>query len=367
MGNARLMDRPEDYWRFDVSQEGIESWEDGRRITHERGWWEWWYFDAILDDGTRVVVQFFTKSGANMLSGRDHPKIVVRITMPDGSDRAGEATFPAAKASWTYDGCNVDYDGNLFSGDFHDYTIRAKVSDGLAVDLGLHSLSKPYRPGSAYISFETPYRLFTWLCAVPKGEVSGTLTIDGQEIQAHGFGYHDHQWGNVNFLGELNHWVWARQSFPDLSLILFDLTTNGKTDYTRFPIILIEDAEGGIVFESTSGVSCDVLGEYHDDISGKDYPTGFRYGFEADGKKAIYTMRMDQVIECNGMGNMSAPRRTAARLAGIDPAYTRYSAIGELVLTDGNGQRIERSGDLIYEFMYPGSDYRGHMQGRYPA
>jgi hypothetical protein len=47
------------------------------------------------------------------------------------------------------------------------------------------------------------------------------------------------------------------------------------------------------------------------------------------------------------------------RRAGIRPSYTRFAARGDLVITH-NGQTIERSGDLIYEFMYPGLSYKEH-------
>ena len=36
-------------------------------------------------------------------------------------------------------------------------------------------------------------KVFTWLCAVPKCEVSGTLTVGGQTRQVKGSGYHDRQ------------------------------------------------------------------------------------------------------------------------------------------------------------------------------
>ena len=40
--------------------------------------------------------------------------------------------------------------------------------------------------------------------------------------------------------------------------------------------------------------------------------------------------------------------------------YTRYTAAGSLVLSDETGT-MERLGELIYEFMYPGSSFKGHM------
>lgn len=364
------MNKPEDYKRFGVNPDGIEAWEDGRRIESERGWWEWWYFDAILDDGTNVVVQFFTKSGATMMLKEAHPNFTARITLPDGSERACERRISRKKSAWSRTYCDVELDGNLFVGDeaMQNYHIFVKPDDSIGVDLCLRSLSKPYRPGSSYMEFGDPNRLYTWLCVVPKGEVTGTITIDGKPREVHGFGYHDHQWGNVNFMQEWNHWVWARQSFEDCSMIVFDFVSNERTEFTRLPIVFIQDSEGALMFESTEGVECEVLGEYHDEVSGKDYPSGFHYVFRDGGKTADYTLRRGAITECNGRNNMSFVRRTAASIVGVDPAYTRYAATGELVLTeDGRGESgqggrtIRRSGDLIYEFMYPGKTYKGHI------
>ena len=363
MAQARLMDRPEDFERFGVRPGPVEPWEDGRRIEDgERGWWEWWYFDAILDDGTNVVVQFFTKSGATMYLKSAHPNFTCRITLPDGTERAKERRYAARKATWSRERCDVNYDGNLFQGDLTDYHILVRPDDGTGVDLRLHSLSTPYRPGSSYIEFGAPDRLYTWLCVVPRGEVEGTITVDGQERQVRGFGYHDHQWGNVNFLKEWNHWVWARQSFEDRSITVFDMVSNERTGFTRFPFVFVQDAQGQLVFESTEGVACEVLGEYDDAASGKVYPTGVSYVFHDGEKTAEYAIRMESITENNGKNSMSLFKRTVTGIAGIDPSYTRYAATGTLALTEADGKRTERAGELIYEFMYPGATWKGHLQ-----
>ena len=69
---------------------------------------------------------------------------------------------------------------------------------------------------------------------------------------------------------------------------------------------------------------------------------------------------MKEIIECNGKNNLPAQKRFVTKAAGIDPAYTRYTATGSLILSEGT-ETMERSGELIYEFMYPGSSFKGHM------
>jgi hypothetical protein len=52
---------PADYARFGIEREAIEPHEDGLRTDGGPGSYEWWYFDAHLDDGAKLVVVFFTK------------------------------------------------------------------------------------------------------------------------------------------------------------------------------------------------------------------------------------------------------------------------------------------------------------------
>ncbi len=59
--HLRLADRPADYERLGIDPIPIAQFEDGQRIGTERGRYEWWYFDAHLDNGATVVVVFYTK------------------------------------------------------------------------------------------------------------------------------------------------------------------------------------------------------------------------------------------------------------------------------------------------------------------
>ena len=52
----RVADRPADYKRLEIAPVKIAEFEDGQRIGTEKGRYEWWYFDAHLDDGATVVL-----------------------------------------------------------------------------------------------------------------------------------------------------------------------------------------------------------------------------------------------------------------------------------------------------------------------
>jgi hypothetical protein len=58
---ARLADREDDYVRLGLPRGCVAPWEDGMRTSGEAGSYEWWYFDSHLEDGTSLVVTFYTK------------------------------------------------------------------------------------------------------------------------------------------------------------------------------------------------------------------------------------------------------------------------------------------------------------------
>ena len=49
-GLLRVADRPADYERLGIDPVEVAQFENGQRIGTERGRYEWWYFDAHLDD-----------------------------------------------------------------------------------------------------------------------------------------------------------------------------------------------------------------------------------------------------------------------------------------------------------------------------
>lgn len=385
MARARLMDTPEDYERLGVKPGPVERWEDRRRSGDDSDEWEWWYFDAILDDGTAVVVQFFPLKAKRMFSAKSRlPTVWLKVTLPDGTHYEEEAKVTLDDTHYGTEQCDVRFGPHSFTGDLQKYRIVIAPINGLAADLTLNSLSKPFRPGSSYFGFgDDDAKYYTWLCAVPKGKVTGTLTYAGQTVEVTGYGYHDHQWGNFILYEAWNNWLWARQRYDDYTMVVFDMISTGEYGFTRFPICFVQNSKGDLVFQNTDGaVEYEVLDEYLDAASGKGYPTASRYRFEQNGTAVDYTLRAERTIEAAdayakapqqikaSLGRFWGPIlgpaagwlvRRMLRSKGIRPSYQRYQATGDLRITRGD-ITVERSAELIFEFMYQGSEpYRQHV------
>src|SRR5712664_3468737 len=123
---ARLGSTAEDYERIGIKADEVALWEDGARTDDGAGTYEWWYFDAHLDDGAKLVVVFNTKSFTEI--GKPlAPMIRMNLDLPAHTSYSQVATFEPAEFTATQERCDVHIGDNSFSGDLHSYRIVAKI------------------------------------------------------------------------------------------------------------------------------------------------------------------------------------------------------------------------------------------------
>ncbi|MDP9300027.1 MAG: hydroxyneurosporene dehydrogenase, partial [Actinomycetota bacterium] len=122
---ARLARTPDDYARLGIEPRAIKLWEDGMRTDGSPGTYEWWYFDAHLDDGATLVVVFLTKEMIDLEKPLT-PSIRIDLTLPDGTSVRKLTGLAAETFSASTETCDVRIGDNMFAGDLHTYTIRAR-------------------------------------------------------------------------------------------------------------------------------------------------------------------------------------------------------------------------------------------------
>src|SRR5258708_2044994 len=176
-GHLRLVDSPADYKRLGIAPVEIAEFEDGQRIGTERGRYEWWYFDAHLDNGASVVVVFWAKPNVSA-NGPLAPRITIDITLPDGRtfekflDTRPEL-FNASKS-----GCDVRIGTNRCFGDLNHYHITATIEE-ISVDIELTGEVRAWRPKSGHLYFgrEGREKLFPWLPTFPPSHATVRSSI----------------------------------------------------------------------------------------------------------------------------------------------------------------------------------------------
>ena len=149
------------------------------------GGYEWWYFDSHLDDGSSLVIVFYTKPQLNP-GGELAPFASLELNRPGQPPISVEAHVAPNAFLASPDRCDVRIGENTFRGNLHDYDIHFSHDD-VTVDVKLTGQVPSWRPTSGHMFFgDDDEHLFAWLAAVPQGEVSVDLNIRGKKRASRG-------------------------------------------------------------------------------------------------------------------------------------------------------------------------------------
>lgn len=311
----------------------VSNWEDGMRTSGERNEFEWWYFDAKLDDGS-ILVAYFWK--VHFIA--DQYFVGFNYRDPEGNDFFKMKYFKKKNVSFSPDSCEVIYGDNQFKGNLKTYHIKIDPDDfdGIGFDVKLTSKLKPFRPQDGIIKAGDDY--FAWLAAVPNGAVDGELLINGQKSKINGSGYHDHNWGNTPLQYLFDSWVWFRGEIEDKTVVAAVLYMTDKRGGYDVPILYVADSsqvllsrfgEAGLYTKKSSRIEGLYNKKNEPLFSVLDMITENGYKINIKGKSVL-----DNSSLFKRMG-MPLPLRLAMGAAKIDPFYTRFDSDLTLKLKDG--------------------------------
>ncbi len=352
---ARLADRDDDYARLGLKRGQVEPWEDGMRTSGGRGSYEWWYFDSHLDDGSSLVITFYTKW---MLKpkGPEAPMISADL------DRPGKPTLHIVvhakpdEFSASQERCDVRLKDSYFRGDLHTYQIRL-ASDELTAEVELVGQVPSWRPatGCTYFGAHEEH-LFAWMPAVPQGRVTATLTEKGAAPRTvTGVGYHDHNWGDVAMSKLMNHWYWGRAQAGPYSVIASYIWAEAAYGRTELPNFLL--AKDGKVVADQSSKTRLVLEDLTTDAQSKKPVANrviYEYTQDDQTRYRVIFQRSQTILDYELADMAKGFLHILARVARMDGAYLRFSGTVTVEKYVG-GQLAERASDPgIWELMYLG-------------
>jgi len=350
---SRLGTTAEDYARIGISPDQVAPWEDGARTDGGPGTYEWWYFDAHLDDGAKLVVVFYTKSFTEI--GKPlAPMIRMNLDLPDHTSYSKVATFGPAEFTAAQERCDVRIGDNSFSGDLHSYRIVAKIDD-LEVEISLTGEVPAWRPGTGHLYFgANNEQEFNWLPAVPQGKVDVTYRVAGKASSASGVGYHDHNWGNAPMNALINHWYWARGQAGPYTVVASYITAEQKYGSTELPIFLLANGEQ-VLADDAGKVTFEQLGTYTDSATGKPVANVTRYTYtDGDDSYVVTFTRHRDLAVSKLIDELDGIKKLAATLARFDGAYLRFT--GELRVEHLRAGHVlaSHADTAIWELMYLG-------------
>jgi predicted secreted hydrolase len=349
-----------DYTRLGLARDTVAPWEDGARTDNRRGTYEWWYFDAHLDDGSSLVVVFMNK---DLASPNDPltPTIRIDLDLADGRSFQKLATYEPESWRAATDAADVRIGENRFTGDLHTYRIQATVEE-IAIDVTLVGQTRPWRPQTGYLLYGPERdKEFAWLPSVPQGAVTAAYRIGDEAHETTGVGYHDHNWGNVSLAQIVHDWYWARGQAGPYSVIASLVTAHERYGYTELPIFMLA-RDGEVVADDSQRVQFEPLDTYTDESTGKPVATTTRYTYadgdgdgDGDGERWIVTFTRDRDLAKSRMiESMHGPKRVLAHLARFDGAYLRFAGTLDVEHRRGSELVEHHSAEAIWELMYFG-------------
>jgi hypothetical protein len=310
---------PDDFKNLGIGKE-IEVREDGRRTPISSDYFEWWYFDGLLDDGTVVVVWF----GDNWLYGSHKRAVNIELTPPGMLTRRIMRTFDDPGA-FARDQANIQIGPHSFKGNLQTYAIHVDATEtgGVGCDLALRRRVASYRPATGYIKADDKF--FAWLVAVPEGAVTGMLTADGVTRQVTGSGYHDHNWGNVSPADLFDNWWWGRGRSGDHTIIASDIHGKAAVGGTQIPLFFVADDHRVQVNAYGSDVSAVESSPVPHPDPKHERPIDSAASFAtADGSRAEFRISDRLLTSSSLLSDQSFIKRTVAAIMSIKPWYTRF-------------------------------------------
>ena len=343
------------YEGLNIFLDSIQNREDGMRTTGRRGTYEWWYFDAHLDDGSKIVIVFFTKP-THKIKGRLNPLCTIDIDWPDGSKIHREYAAPVKKSQFSKEQCDVVIGNNFFRGDLKHYEIHFE-DDSLSVDIILERKTELWRPHTGHWYFgKRQKKYFAWFPSVPLGEVSADIRYQGSTKKLQGSGYHDHNWYNKNILAMFNHWYWARAELGDYSIILSRMTATKKYDHIEFPIVMIAKNRE-IIADDDEKLELVKKEIKLNEETGKPVADILIFTYKENNRKYIVTFNREQNIFIKKMieSTRGIPK-LIAKITGFDGSYIRFTGGVSLEVYENNILTDHIEDNAIWELMYFGKN-----------
>ena len=271
------------------------------------GYFEWWYFDALFDDGNS---SYSTSWHINGLGANG--RIRFHHYDAEGNKSHIEADFLPDQALSSKETCDVRMGDNWLQGEFPEWRMRFRHQD-FGYDLTLRNLTQGVRrppDGDAVFSKDPPLSN-GWVIGQPRADVSGHLIVKGREIQVHGTGYHDHNWGmagvstaGLSGMGAIyDFWYWGRLYLPNHTIVYS--VGRAAERLGGWPVNLMLVLKGDTLVASSGRLDFEERNMTVDELTGCPYPRELvlKFGHRAvEGQVSLKLIRVFQQTQNSGPG-----------------------------------------------------------------
>jgi hypothetical protein len=295
----------EHHQQLGLSEDVVQPWEDALRTDPAGSSFEWWYLDGVLSDGSKLTVEFHTKPPYVSPSEPLTPFVSLTLDRPDGSNVTRTVVAAADDFDASRDGCAVRIGANTFRGDLRTYEVHVAI-DEVTAALRLDSQLAPWRPATGHLFCDEMF--LAWLPAVPRGILSGSMTIDGETLAVDGVGYHDHNWGNAPLRKFIDHWYWGRARLRDYTVVTLNLISAARYGHRRHPAFFVADGSEVLAsgMETVEFRDRDI---HTNPTTGSLVADTLRYSNQADGRSQIVEFVRERDVFTLDFGKAGAYHR----------------------------------------------------------
>ncbi len=324
----------------------VKMYEDGFRTNKDKGFFEWWYFDAHFDDESTAVIVFMTKP-INEYKSSLRPGVIITINRKDGTKISKFLKFSKEDFISSKDKCDVLIGSNWVKGDLKEYNLHAEIDD-IKIDLLFEGIVPAWRPRDGQIFFGDRSHYFAWLASIPHGTVKGTLVYDGIEHKVKGFGYHDHNWGNISLPAIQDHWYWGRAILDDFTVIFVEQIASKKYGSKKLPVFMLAKGDR-ILIEDGNPLTLE-LSDFTLHSSKHKYPNKLVFKWKKGNDKVIITLTNPRIIEAATLlGSFPKWKQFIARIF-VNPYYFRFESEVKLEINYKDIKTV-KTGSTLYELM----------------
>ena len=352
---ARRADTPEDFQKLGIDSRIVAEWEDTQRVSPLAGYWEWWYFDSVLDDGSKLVIVFGSKPYEESSENHLMPFVKYNISPPNGEPIEKIYRFSESEFSSDKEQCNIKIGNSCFKGDLNTYQIDVDLEDFKA-SITLKNKGKAWRPDSGITYYgDEDEKFIGWLVAVPLGEVQATITRNGETTKYTGEGYHDHNWGNAQLAQVVNHWYWGGALIGNYRVICAYLVAEKTYANKEFFTFFIINKDGQLIYENAYDIKFTKTEKYYDDFTGK--PVYSHIQFEnGEGTFRLTWERKSDLVRRRFVDGFPEPKKSMAIKAGFDGAYLRFNGLARIERFENGKLEESFEGNALYELMFFGKE-----------
>jgi len=340
---ATLASLPGDFTLLHLDPDKIEAWEDALRTNGKEGSYEWWYSDFLLNDGTVVVVVFYTKFGFDIL-GPSRPTASINIIFPDGR-QINRSVTSEDNASFSQEKADLHIGRSFLKNNSGNLLLHYE-DDTVIFDTTMQTVVPSWRPQTGYVYFgESQERedYMAWLVFQPLSHTQATLQVQNESKNYTAIGYHDHNWGNIPLNVCLNHWYWGRAQAGDYTIIFSNLVASEQYAHTSIPMIMLARKETIIPLSSSYIQKSNITA---DTTTGKSFANKITL-FAQD----AHTGDDFEITFTKGQQLTYADLNEAPYELGDNPTYIRVSAAVEVKVVHKNGAGEIVSGHGLVEQM----------------